>query len=30
MGDQSIFITGELNGGGGLMATEIHSGPPPS
>jgi single-stranded DNA-binding protein len=25
----SIFITGQLSGGGGVIATEIHSGPPP-
>jgi hypothetical protein len=24
-----IFITGQLSGGGGVIATEIHSGPPP-
>jgi hypothetical protein len=24
----SIFIAGQLNGGGGVIATEIHSGPP--
>jgi len=26
---RSIFITGQLSGGGGVIATEIHSGPPP-
>jgi hypothetical protein len=26
---ESIFITGHLSGGGGVIATEIHSGPPP-
>lgn len=26
---ESIFITGQLSGGGGVIATEIHSGPPP-
>ncbi len=25
----SIFITGQLSGGGGVIATEIHSGSPP-
>jgi Single-strand binding protein family len=25
----SIFIVGQLSGGGGVIATEIHSGPPP-
>jgi single-stranded DNA-binding protein len=25
----SIFITGQLSGGGGVIASEIHSGPPP-
>lgn len=25
----SIFITAQLSGGGGVLATEIHSGPPP-
>jgi Single-strand binding protein family len=25
----SIFITGQLSGGGGVIATEIHSGPSP-
>lgn len=25
----SIFITGQLSGGGGVIAAEIHSGPPP-
>lgn len=25
----SIFITGQLSGGGGVIATEVHSGPPP-
>jgi Single-strand binding protein family len=25
----SIFITGQLSGGGGVVATEIHAGPPP-
>jgi hypothetical protein len=25
----AVFITGQLNGGGGVIATEIHSGPPP-
>jgi hypothetical protein len=25
----SIFITGQLSGGGGVIATEIHVGPPP-
>lgn len=25
----SIFITGQLSGGGGVLALEIHSGPPP-
>jgi single-stranded DNA-binding protein len=24
----SIFITGQLSGGGGIIATQIHSGPP--
>ena len=24
----AIFITGQLSGGGGIIATEIHSGPP--
>jgi single-stranded DNA-binding protein len=24
----SVFITGQLSGGGGVVATEIHSGPP--
>ncbi|HYJ22943.1 MAG TPA: hypothetical protein VEW07_13085 [Solirubrobacterales bacterium] len=28
LGD-SIFVTGQLVGGGGVIATEIHSGPPP-
>lgn len=26
---RSVFITGQLSGGGGVIATEIHSGPPP-
>jgi hypothetical protein len=26
---ESIFVTGQLNGGGGVIATEIHSGPAP-
>lgn len=26
---ESIFITGQLSGGGGVIATEVHSGPPP-
>jgi hypothetical protein len=26
---ESIFVTGQLSGGGGILATEIHSGPPP-
>jgi single-stranded DNA-binding protein len=26
---EAIFITGQLSGGGGIIATEIHSGPPP-
>jgi primosomal replication protein N len=26
---ESIFITGQLSGGGGVIATELHSGPPP-
>jgi hypothetical protein len=26
---RSIFITGQLSGGGGVIATEIRSGPPP-
>ncbi len=26
---ESIFVTGPLSGGGGIIATEIHSGPPP-
>jgi hypothetical protein len=25
----SIFVTAQLNGGGGVLATEVHSGPPP-
>jgi hypothetical protein len=25
----AIFVTGQLSGGGGVLATEIHSGPPP-
>lgn len=25
----SVFVTGQLSGGGGVIATEIHSGPPP-
>jgi single-stranded DNA-binding protein len=25
----SIFVTGQLSGGGGMIAIEIHSGPPP-
>jgi hypothetical protein len=25
----SIFIAGQLSGGGGVLAVEIHSGPPP-
>jgi single-stranded DNA-binding protein len=25
-----IFITGQLNGGGRVIATEVHSGPPPA
>lgn len=25
----SIFLTGQLSGGGGVIATELHSGPPP-
>lgn len=25
----AIFITGQLSGGGGVIATEVHSGPPP-
>ena len=25
----SILITGQLNGGGGILATELHAGPPP-
>jgi hypothetical protein len=25
----AIFVTGQLSGGGGVMATEIHRGPPP-
>jgi hypothetical protein len=26
---ESVFITGQLSGGGGVIATEVHSGPPP-
>lgn len=26
---ESIFIAGQLNGGGGILATEVHTGPPP-
>jgi hypothetical protein len=26
---ESILITGQLSGGGGVIATEVHSGPPP-
>ena len=26
---ESIFVVGRLSGGGGVIATEIHSGPPP-
>ncbi|MGC1165972.1 MAG: hypothetical protein WA862_07685 [Solirubrobacterales bacterium] len=26
---EAIFVTGQLSGGGGVIATEIHSGPPP-
>jgi hypothetical protein len=26
---ESIFVTGQLSGGGGVIATEIHSGPAP-
>ena len=25
----SIFVTAQLSGGGGVLATEVHSGPPP-
>jgi len=25
----AVFITGQLSGGGGVIATEVHSGPPP-
>jgi hypothetical protein len=25
----AIFVTGQLSGGGGVIATQIHSGPPP-
>lgn len=26
---ESVFVTGQLSGGGGVIATEIHTGPPP-
>jgi hypothetical protein len=26
---EAIFITGQLSGGGGIIATEVRSGPPP-
>jgi len=26
---ESVFVTGQLSGGGGVIATELHSGPPP-
>jgi hypothetical protein len=26
---ESVFVTGPLSGGGGIIATEVHSGPPP-
>jgi hypothetical protein len=26
---EPIFVTGQLSGGGGVIATELHSGPPP-
>jgi hypothetical protein len=26
----SVFITGLLTGGGGVIANELHSGPPPA
>jgi hypothetical protein len=26
---ESVFLTGQLSGGGGVIATELHSGPPP-
>jgi hypothetical protein len=26
---ESVFVTGQLSGGGGVIATEVHSGPPP-
>lgn len=26
----SIFVTGQMSGGGGVLATEVHSGPPPA
>lgn len=27
---RSIFIAGQLSGGGGVLATEVHTGPPPT
>jgi hypothetical protein len=26
---ETIFVTAQLSGGGGVIATELHSGPPP-